>query len=197
MRILVIDSLEVVYEGVKSHFVKHCNDADLNWCKNLQQAENLMKSNKYDLIISELDFEEVDGLDILESLYKRFRINLTLHTSKRNEFRLKWFNEISFINHVCYKEDGIQNILRSIGSYPCKPQVKSEKNSNLSKREEEVLNFVIQGFTNKIIASRLQLSDKTVATYKHRLLKKLGLNSDYELFAIQRKTGSQNFSLAS
>ncbi|NPD68962.1 response regulator transcription factor (plasmid) [Lichenicola cladoniae] len=47
----------------------------------------------------------------------------------------------------------------------------------LSPREEDVLRHTAWGLSNKEIAGRLELSAKTVETYKARALEKLGLRS--------------------
>ncbi|HEV7253056.1 MAG TPA: response regulator transcription factor [Mesorhizobium sp.] len=51
----------------------------------------------------------------------------------------------------------------------------------LSAREEEVLKLTAQGFANKEIAGRLDVSVKTVETYKARGAEKLGLRSRAEI----------------
>jgi len=58
----------------------------------------------------------------------------------------------------------------------------------LSEREEEVIRFIAEGFSNKEIAARLSLSVKTVETYKTRSLEKLGLRSraDIVRYAVQQ-----------
>ena len=48
---------------------------------------------------------------------------------------------------------------------------------DLSPRESDVLRFTAQGFGNKEIAGRLDVSVKTVETYKARAAEKLGLHS--------------------
>ena len=48
---------------------------------------------------------------------------------------------------------------------------------SLSDRETEVLRLTAQGFSNKEIASRLDVSLKTVETYKARASEKLGLRT--------------------
>lgn len=48
---------------------------------------------------------------------------------------------------------------------------------SLSDRETEVLRFTAQGFSNKEIALRLDVSLKTVETYKSRASEKLGLRT--------------------
>lgn len=59
---------------------------------------------------------------------------------------------------------------------------------DLSERETEVLQLISQGYSNKEIAARLQLSTKTVETYKARSMEKLGLRgrADIVRFALQR-----------
>lgn len=59
--------------------------------------------------------------------------------------------------------------------------------AQLSEREQEVLQYLAQGFTNQAIADRLILSVKTVESYRARLLTKLGMKSRAELtqFAIE------------
>jgi len=49
--------------------------------------------------------------------------------------------------------------------------------NGLSPREVEVLQYLARGMSNKGIAARLGLSDKTVSTYKTRVLDKLGVSS--------------------
>lgn len=58
----------------------------------------------------------------------------------------------------------------------------------LSERETVVLRLIAQGYSNKEIAYQLDLSVKTVETYKARAMEKLGLGSRVEIvrFALER-----------
>jgi DNA-binding NarL/FixJ family response regulator len=60
--------------------------------------------------------------------------------------------------------------------------------SELSEREIEVVRLTAAGHSNKEIAAQLDLSVKTVETYKARSLEKLGLHSRADLvrYALQR-----------
>ncbi len=51
----------------------------------------------------------------------------------------------------------------------------------LSRREAEVLRAVARGFTSREIGEQLQLSTKTVETYRARILDKLGLRTRADL----------------
>jgi two-component system, NarL family, response regulator NreC len=51
----------------------------------------------------------------------------------------------------------------------------------ISPRETEVLRDIARGYSNKEIAARLQISIKTVETYKARLMEKLNLRSRVDI----------------
>lgn len=53
--------------------------------------------------------------------------------------------------------------------------------ANLTTREREVLELVLQGHSNKIIASRLGLSHKTIEYHRSNMMDKLGVQSIPEL----------------
>ncbi|WP_028137165.1 response regulator [Bradyrhizobium japonicum] len=59
----------------------------------------------------------------------------------------------------------------SAGDHPSAATTASE----LTPRESEVLRLIAQGFSNKEIANQLNISIKTVETYKARAVEKLGL----------------------
>jgi DNA-binding NarL/FixJ family response regulator len=59
----------------------------------------------------------------------------------------------------------------------------------LSKRENEVVHYLAQGFTNREIAERMALSQHTIKNYLFRVFDKLGVSSRVELLFM---TLSQN-----
>jgi DNA-binding NarL/FixJ family response regulator len=61
--------------------------------------------------------------------------------------------------------------------------------SKLSDREREVLKRLGQGHTNQAIADELDLSPKTVATYRARIAEKLGLKTTAEFVRYAADTG--------
>lgn len=66
-------------------------------------------------------------------------------------------------------------------SDPSKNNSLAYKYKKLSTRETEVLNLLSSGKRNKDIAETLDINEKTVSTYKTRLLKKLDASSLAEL----------------
>lgn len=69
---------------------------------------------------------------------------------------------------------------------------KRGKRGALSERERSVLVFLARGYTNRQIAEELQLSVKSVETYRGRLAKKLGLRHRSDIVSYALGTGLLN-----
>jgi len=76
-----------------------------------------------------------------------------------------------------------------VGSLLGKPLALSDSAAaELSERETDVIRLLAQGYSNKEIATQLNLSVKTVETYKARAMEKIGLDSRVAIvrYALQR-----------
>jgi DNA-binding NarL/FixJ family response regulator len=65
----------------------------------------------------------------------------------------------------------------------------NEEGGRLSAREREIVQLLAEGNTNKEVASRLNISVKTVETHRSHIMQKLSLNSVSDLvrYAIRNK----------
>jgi DNA-binding NarL/FixJ family response regulator len=59
----------------------------------------------------------------------------------------------------------------------------------LSSRERQVLGLLVQGATNKEIARRLNVAERTVKAHVTGLFNKLGVNSRTEAVSLALRTG--------
>jgi len=55
------------------------------------------------------------------------------------------------------------------------PSFYARNTLGLTNREQQLVKFIARGFTNKEIASELQLAEHTIRNHIHRMLKKLGV----------------------
>ena len=79
------------------------------------------------------------------------------------------------IDHALSPESAAADPVAATGAEP-------EDSSNpLTTREREVAQLVAQGHTNRHIADRLSISERTVSTHVGRVLKKLELRSRAQL----------------
>jgi two-component system response regulator NreC len=78
----------------------------------------------------------------------------------------------------------------SVFGSPTLPDATGElPTAKLSGREVEVLRLLGQGFTNQAVAEHLQLSPKTVATYRARIAEKLELKTTVDFVKYASDTG--------
>jgi DNA-binding NarL/FixJ family response regulator len=78
----------------------------------------------------------------------------------------------------------------SVEAHP-EPRVAVEDKdlSVLSKREKQVLEMVAEGYTNVQIGEQLEISPKTVARHRERIMHKLRMHSSTELIKFAIRTG--------
>jgi DNA-binding NarL/FixJ family response regulator len=64
-----------------------------------------------------------------------------------------------------------------------------ETESELSRREVEILGLLGKGFMSKEIADRLFISVNTVNNHRQNIIRKMGLSNTSEAIAYAQKTG--------
>jgi DNA-binding NarL/FixJ family response regulator len=69
------------------------------------------------------------------------------------------------------------------------PQPRMFRTTELSEREAEVIRLVAQGHATKEIAGRLELSPRTLETYRARAMEKLGLKSRADIVRYAAQCG--------
>ncbi len=67
----------------------------------------------------------------------------------------------------------------------------TSKRPTLTERQQEVLALLVQGHTMRKVAAILQITQRTVAFHKYRIMEKLGISSNAELirYAVRRRIG--------
>ncbi len=76
----------------------------------------------------------------------------------------------------------VDTVSLSVSLNPSNPSECSRLETLLSPREAEVIRCVLDGMRNHEIADKLKRSRKTISGHKQSGMKKLGINSDLELF---------------
>ena len=85
----------------------------------------------------------------------------------------------------------IKNLIEEktkIVTTPITPQP-NEILARLTKKESEILDFILQGFTNMEIADKLGKSKRTIETHRFNLMKKLDVKNLVELSKKAQKLG--------
>jgi len=139
-----------------------------------------------DLVILDLDLPSLDGLSMIRRIRAQDDTIRILVLSAKPDHVIASHTQQAGANGYVSKSRELKEMLTAARTvllgFDCFPATaphaaKSTSLDVLSPREMEVLQYLARGVSNKEIASRLYLSDKTISTYKTRLCEKLGLSS--------------------
>lgn len=183
-RIVVIDDHPIVVKMLTN--VLHAEYELVGESGDGETGLRLVQSLQPDLVIVDLELPKLDGLSLIRTIRaKQPQTRVLVLTAKPGEVMAN-HTRIAGASGYVSKSRGIEE-LRSVVKavligYDCFPAGSCEVGrdlalNGLSPRELEVLQYLARGMNNKGIAVRLKLSDKTVSTYKTRVLDKLGVSS--------------------
>jgi len=100
---------------------------------------------------------------------------------------LNRLSDISFMRNPLNVSWNVEG--NDIDTKAFKKEVYREYQDFFSNRELEVIRKIAAGFTNKIIAKKLNISEHTVATHRKRILKKSNCHNSDELILFCSKNG--------
>lgn len=158
-----------------------------------------LEKERPDILVLELDIPEINGFHALRSIREEFpKTRIAIFSSHPEEiYALRSIKSgaAGYIPKTSSKDVFLQAIKRiAMGGIFLNEEFAAALNSKslndntivgrykkLSAREIEVLNLLSNGKRNKDIATLLEINEKTVSTYKTRLLKKLNVTSLAEL----------------
>ncbi len=204
-RVLIIDDHEVVRDGVKRFFDEQSADAVFGEASTALAALQLIREDEWDVVILDLSLGDRSGLDVLKEV-KQIRpklpvLILSMHSEEQYARRAFQAGASGYVTKDSSRAQMIEAINKvSAGGYYVSAAL-GEKlligiargedrppHETLSDREFEVLRMIASGRTVGEIAAALSLSDKTISTYRARILVKMGLKTSAELthYALQK-----------
>ncbi|MCG9966228.1 response regulator transcription factor [Shewanella cutis] len=201
-KILVVDDHPVVLLALKIILEQH-NFEVIGETNNGVDALRLIRELKPDAIILDIGIPQLDGLEVIDRTQKFNNpppiLVLTAQPSEHFVTRcikagaagyvskLKDLTDvISALNAILtghsYFPIMIKNNLITSGT-----QEEIELIKKLSTREMVVLQQLATGLSNKEIADKMLLSNKTISTYKTRLLEKLNAKTLVDIIEIAKR----------
>lgn len=199
INILIVDDHKVVRDGIK-FFLKDIPDFEIvSEVENGKKALEILAGSKVDLVLTDINMPEMDGYGLIENLKSQYPdvriIVMTMVSDAKNikkmiamgvnGYVLKSAEKdivIQAIYEVTSGKDYFQNDVTQliIRDLTRKKKVAAEftpklsVDTELSKREKEVLKLILHEKSNNEIAEELFISVRTVETHKNNLLLKTG-----------------------
>jgi two-component system response regulator NreC len=207
-RILICDDHTLFVEGIKAMLRNEPSLEVVGEARDGLQAVQLVKQLQPDVILMDVSMPDMNGFDATRRVHQSDPtvkvLILTMHDDEELVARCLEAGAAGYIikdapaSQLMYAIEMVQKGERYLSPVVLKKVVDGYvKNTNrpqtsydrLSPREREVLKLLAEGLSVKEIATRFNLSVKTVDAHKTNLMKKLDVHDRAELikYAIQKK----------
>lgn len=198
LRILITDDHAMMRVGIKQILKDAFKKVALGEAANVPETLRQLGDNAWDLLILDITMPGRDGLDALREIKAKHPalpvLMYSVHPEEQFAVRAFKLGAAGYLPKERTPEElpvAIRKILAG-GTYvtpaaaerlagqlgTCNPRLPHE---SLSEREFQVLRRIARGSSGKLIALELGLSQKTVSTYRGRMLKKLRLKTTADL----------------
>ena len=207
--VVLADDHAIVREGIAALCASH-GLRILGQCSNGNAAFEMISEMKPEFAILDLDMPEMTGVEAVRKLRasgcgaKLMILSISREESKVMEalrsgadaYLLKDGPSRHLLDAINFVRDGgiyVSPLLRGAGLFTKAERGQQEDPlASLSPREMEVFSYLVNGLRAKDIAELLEISPKTVDTYRASLMRKLNVHDLVGLvkFAIERNLTS-------
>lgn len=198
IKICVADNFPVVHFGVKSYFKDHSDISIVANIGNFSMLNEILQTKEIDVLLLDLELDGLSSIFEVKSILKKFpKTKVIIYSSLSEQIYAP--NAIKAgVSGFVHKTEKLGTLAEAIIKVQqgkiimnetvqknlalIAKQSKSERlYRKLSNREVEVLRYLSDGKKNHEIADILKLNEKTISTYKLRLLTKLNVTNLVDL----------------
>ncbi|WP_414453961.1 UvrY/SirA/GacA family response regulator transcription factor [Enterobacter hormaechei] len=207
INVLLVDDHELVragirriledIKGIKVAGEACCGEDAVKWCR----------ANSADVVLMDMNMPGIGGLEatrkIARMLVDTKVIMLTVHTENPLPARVMQAGAAGYlskgqevVNAIRTVHAGQRYIASDIAQQMALSQIEPEKTespfASLSERELQIMLMITKGQKVNEISEQLNLSPKTVNSYRYRMFSKLNIHGDVELTHLAIRHGLCN-----
>ena len=198
MKILICDDHKIVREGLRQilkqldglEFIKEAGSGN--------EALVLLKKEKFDIMLLDISLPDITGLEVLQSVKTKWPstnvLILSMHPQEQYAIRALKLGASGYLTKDTASEELLLAIRRISdgGKYISQSLAENlaglfsheshrQKHEVLSGREFEIMIKLANGKSLLEIGNELFISDKTVSTYRSRIMEKMELSKNTDL----------------
>ena len=210
-RILLADDHEIVRRGLKELLEEQAGWTVCAEASNGRQAVELAEQTRPNVAVLDFSMPELNGLEatrrIRQTVPETEVLIFTMHGSEalirevlsagargyllKSDAARQLIPAVESVSrHMPYFSGRVSAVVLDgfLKGRPAEPRPLGAE--RLTSREREIVQLLAEGYSNKAIASRLDLSVKTVETHRASVMRKLELNSlaDIIRFAVRNRS---------
>jgi len=188
-KILIVDDHEMLLDGLSSILADFCEFEVVGTAKNGLEALALLRNRAIDLVLTDMNMPEMNGIQLVSAMQKEFPNVKTIVLSMLDEPHQIREAIQQGVNGYILKNTGkeelrvaLQRVLQGhlfFGDAVTRllmeqdsSNLKSDSISILTPREVEVLKLIANELNNMQIANQLNISERTVETHRKNIFRK-------------------------
>lgn len=200
-KILIVDDHPIVRKGLSQLINQEQDLFVLGETEDAPSALEFLKKNKPDLAIVDISLKGIDGIELIKKIKERYHDLPILVVSMHDESLFAERALRAGAKGYIMKQEAIEKMMEAIRKVingelyiservsanivkkfiDGKQLIKGSPIEILSDRELEVVNLIGQGYKTRQIAGILNVSTKTVESYRSKIKEKLNLKNAPEL----------------
>ncbi len=197
IRIVIADDHAIVRQGLRQIVGLEPSMTIVGEAQNGNEVLDLVRTASVDVLVLDVSMPGRNGLETLKEVKRLYPgtavIVFSMHPKGQYAVRVLKAGAVAYISKDCAPEELITAIKKAYrGEKYISPDVaelfaeyivrgEDEPHKLLSDREFEVLRLIGSGKGLTQISEQLNLSVKTVSTYRTRIIEKTGLGSNSEM----------------
>ena len=200
-QILLVDDHPVVLEGLRTLLEKTADLRVLGTCPSPESTRAFLENHTPDLILMDISMQEANGLIATKNITTAHpHIPILIFTCNDEKIYASMATSVG-AKGLVMKDQPESEILRAIrtvlqGHYYYSPgmdrphgpllvhpaeNASMSPHGKLTKKEREILDYLVDGYTTARIALALNLSVKTIETHRLNIRNKLGIDNQNDL----------------
>jgi len=206
IRVLIADDHPIVRQGLRQLIADTTDMAVVAEATNAREVLAHLAAEPVDVALLDLVMPGANGLDLLETLHREHPalavLVLSMHPEDQYALRALRAGAAGYLTKESAPDDLVQAIRKvHAGGRWITPRVAEQlaaylgapagklPHETLSNREHQVLCLLAKAMSVKEIGQALHLSEKTISTYRARVLDKLGLKTTADLIRYAIRNG--------
>lgn len=206
MKIIICDDHKIVREGLKQILLQLDNVSIIEEAGDGNKLFELLKKEPYDILLLDITLPGKNGLEILQYVKQKWPLvnvlMLSMHPQEQYAIRALKLGASGYLTKDTASEELLlavqrislggkyisQSLAENLAHHLSSDNVKL-KHEILSNREFEVMVKLADGKSLQEIGIELFISDKTVSTYRSRIMEKMEFskNTDLTRYCIENK----------
>jgi DNA-binding NarL/FixJ family response regulator len=204
MNVLICDDHKIVRDGLRQILAQHENIRFINEAATGGEVLEMFNKVIYDLLLLDISLPDQSGLDVLQAVKKKWPathiLMLSMHPQEQYAIRALNYGASGYLT----KDTAAEELLLAVKKIAENGKYISQSladclaislsndsdqplHEKLSEREFEIMIKIANGKSLINIGNELFISNKTVSTYRHRIMEKMKLekNTDLSRYCIE------------